>query len=81
MKREKLVPKAKRKPVSPVTVSFGAWNDKPRSKCNVVAGCGKKDEFLIFGGDGKTMLSRLSYRSCEKHVGLAVRRVLDGSRT
>ncbi len=62
-----------------VTVIKGFWTED--TLCSVTKSCKKKQEFFIFGNDGKPRLSRVSYSSCKKHLTLGITRVLSGERT
>lgn len=52
-----------------VTVAFKTGGGL---KCSEVKGCRRKAMVMIFGGDGKPMLSRLEKSPCRQHLATAI---------
>ena len=56
-----------------VTVMTGSFSTE--SKCGIKR-CRCKSKYLIFGWDGKPMMSRLIAESCSKHLSKTISKVM-----
>lgn len=63
-----------RKPDIILNVILGRWSNQCRIMGKNVR-CKRRGRFMVCGGDGKPMLSRLEASVCDKHLPLAIRRI------